>query len=308
MATKSSARMSTLSASVSSSPLVVEVPADMSATVLSDTSVELSWSMVDDPLAFTVAWLEAGGSSWTKVSVAGDLRSYVVSGLRPGTSYAFQMQSQSAWSDPVEAETTGSALAPPTLTVTDILDRNANVNVLTPDLAGQARVVEAQVKDTRTNSPWYSISDVPFNLAPMGPYDASFGLKMLSTGVTYAVRVRVTVAGETSDWTPELRFTTTGTKGGKPGLTVVADSATFSSVKLAWSTSVKSQVRFIRWVRSSSPGSSPFLPQQVGYSNDLSGVFEDVGLSSGADYWYTVEWVRDARTISISNPVAVRTR
>ncbi|MGW3763075.1 fibronectin type III domain-containing protein [Streptomyces sp. NPDC005131] len=307
MAAKSSARMSTLSASVSSGPLVVEAPDALSATVLSDTSVELSWSMVDDPLSFAVWWMEAGGSSWTKVSVAGDLRSYVVSGLRPGTSYAFQMQSQSAWSAPVEAETTGSALAPPTLTVTDILDRNANVNVLT-DLAGQARVIEAQVKDTRTNSPWYSISDVPWNLAPPGPYDASFGLKLLSTGVTYAVRVRVTVGGETSDWTPELRFTTTGTKGGKPGLTVVADSATFSSVKLAWSTAVKSQVRFIRWVRSSSPGSSPFLPQQVGYSNDLSGVFEDVGLSTGADYWYTVEWVRDSRTISISNPVAMRTR
>jgi hypothetical protein len=263
--------------------------------------------MADDPLSFMVAWVESGGSSWTRVSVAGDLRRYVVSGLRPGTSYSFQMQSQSAWSELVVAETTGSALEPPTLVVTDILDRNANVNVLTPALTGQARAVEAQVKDTRTDSPWYSISDVPWNLASMGPYEASFGLKMLSTGVTYAVRARVTFGGETSDWSAEVRFATTGTKGGKPGLSVVAGSAQYSSVKLAWSTSVKATLRVSRWVRSTSPG-SPFLAQQVGYSTDLSGVFEDTGLSSGTDYWYTVEWLRDSRAISVSNPVAVRTR
>ncbi|MET8342494.1 fibronectin type III domain-containing protein [Streptomyces microflavus] len=307
MATKSSAKVAALSADVSESALAVDVPTDVSVNVLSDTSVGLSWSSAEDSLSFMVAWMEAGGSLWSTAPASGGARDYVVSGLRPGTGYTFQVQSQSAWSAPVEAETTGSALEPPTLTVASVLDRYATLNVLTPTLAGRARLVEAQVRDTRTDSPWFSISDVPWNLAPLGPYEGLVGLKGLSTGTTYAVRSRITVDDVVSDWTPELRFTTTGTKGGKPSVSVVADSVTFNSARLAWGTSVKATVRVFRWARSTS-GSSPFLSQQVAYSTDLSGVFEDTGLSSGTDYWYTVEWMRDSRAISVSNPVAVRTR
>lgn len=307
MPARSSTKVAALSAEGKTSPLAVESPADVSASVLSDSSVEVSWSVSEDPLSFMVAWVEAGGSSWTKAAVAGGSRSYVVSGLRPGTSYAFQVQSQSAWSNSVGAETTGSALEAPTLTVSGVLDRNATVNALTPALAGQSRFVEAQAKDTRTDSPWFPVTEVPWNLAPLGIYDSLVGLKGLSTGTTYAVRARVTAGEVTSDWGQELRFTTTGTKGGKPSLTVVADSATYSSVKLAWGTSSKATVRIHRWTRSTS-GGSPFLAQQVGYSTELSGVFEDSGLLAGTDYWYTVEWMRDSRTVSVSNPTTVRTR
>lgn len=307
MTAKSSAKEAALSADASASPLAVEVPANVSATVVSDTSVELAWSAADDPLSFMVAWLEAGGTLWTQAPTPGDSRSWVVSGLRSGTGYSFQVQSQSAWSDLVEAETTGSALEPPMLTVASVLDRNATMHVLTPTLVGQTRLVEAQVKDTRTDSPWYSISDAPWNLAPLGVYDALVGLKGLSTGTTYAARARVTAGEVRSDWGQDMRFTTTGTKGGKPSLNVVADSATYSSVRLSWGTSSKATARLYRWTRSTS-GSSPFLSQQVGYSTELSGTFDDIGLASGTDYWYTVEWVRDSRTVSVSNPVSVRTR
>ncbi|MFC4498488.1 MULTISPECIES: fibronectin type III domain-containing protein [Streptomyces] len=307
MAAKRSATTTTLAATESVSSLAVEVPADVSTEVLSDTSVRVSWSSAQDPLAFVVAWSVTGSGSWPETSVAGDARSLVVAGLRPGTQYTFRVQAESEWSAEASAETTGSALEAPTLTVAGILDRNATVYVLTPALAGQPRLVEAQVKDTRTDSPWYSISDVPWNLSEMGPYDGSFGLKGLSTGAPFAVRARVTAGEVTSEWSAETRFTTTGTKGSKPSVSVVTDSATYSSVKLAWGTSVKATVRIYRWIRSTSPG-SPFLAQQVAYSTDLSGTFEDTGLSSGTDYWYTVEWARDSRTISVSNPAAVRTR
>lgn len=307
MAAKRSAITTTLAAGEGASALAVEVPADVTAEVLSDTSVRVSWSSGQDPLAFVVAWSAADSGSWPETSVAGSARSLVVVGLRPGTQYAFRVQAESEWSTEAAAETTGSALEAPTLAVVGILDRNATVNVLTPTLAGQARDIEAQVKDTRTDSPWYSISDVPWNLSAMGSYDGSFGLKGLSTGATFAVRARVTAGEVTSEWSPETRFTTTGTKGAKPSVSVVADSATYSSVKLAWGTSVKATARIYRWTRSTSPG-SPFLSQQVAYSTDLSGTFEDTGLSSGTDYWYTVEWARDSRTISVSNPAAARTR
>ncbi|MEW1922221.1 fibronectin type III domain-containing protein [Streptomyces sp. NPDC088360] len=299
--------MAALSVQESASTLAAEVPADVSVEVLSNSSARVSWSSVQDPLGFVVAWAVAGTGTWSKLTVPGDVRSLTVAGLRPGTGYTFRVQSESAWSAEAGAETTGSALEPPTLEVTSVLDRNATLNALTPTLLGQARAVEVQVKDTRTDSPWYSISDVPFNVAAMGPYETSFGLKGLSTGTTYAVRCRVTAGDVTSAWSAELRLTTTGTKGGKPSLSVVTDSATYRSVRLVWGTSVKATVRIYRWARSMSPG-SPFLAQQVGYSTDLSGTFEDVGLGSGTDYWYTVEWVRDSRTISVSNPVAVRTR
>lgn len=307
MPARSSTKVAALPAERDASPLAVEAPADVSASVLSDSSVAVSWSASEDPLSFMVAWAEAGGSSWAKAAVAGGSRSHVVSGLRPGTPYAFQVQAQSEWSDSVEAETTGSALEAPTLTVTGVLDRNATVNILTPTLAGQSRLIEVQAKDTRTDSPWFAVTEVPWNLAPLGVYDTLAGLKGLSTGTTYAVRARVTAGAVTSDWGPELRFATTGTKGGKPSLSVVPDSATYSSVRLSWGTSSKATVRVFRWTRSTS-GGSPFLAQQVGYSTELSGVFEDSGLLSATDYWYTVEWMRDSRTVSVSNPVAVRTR
>lgn len=309
MAVKSSAKTATTLAAVQEAGvLAVEAPAGPSAEVLSDTSVRLSWSSVDDPLTFLVAWAPADVvEAWSTATAPGDARSYVVEGLRPGTSYTFRVQTQSTWSTPVEAATTGLALEAPVLTVSDILDRNANITVLTPSLAGRARLVEAQVRDTRQDSPWYAITEVPWNISAMGPYEAGFGLRGLSTGVLYAVRARVTADGMTSDWSQELRFTTTGTKGGKPSISVVPDSATYSSVKLAWGTSVKSIARIFRWTRATSPG-WPFLPQQVMYSTELSGTFTDTGLASGTDYWYTVEWMRDVRTYSVSNPVAARTR
>jgi hypothetical protein len=284
-----------------------EVPAEVSVEVVSDTSVRVSWTSAEDPLGFVVAWSVAGAEAWTERQVSGGARSLVATGLRPGTGYVFRVQSESVWSTEAGAETTGSTLGAPTLLVGDILDRNASVSVLSPFLVSQARVVEAQVRDTRTDSPWYSVSDVPWNLAAVGLYETGFGLKGLSTGTTYAVRARVTAGEVVSEWSPETRFTTTGTRSGKPSLSVVADSATYSSVKLTWGTSLKATVRIHRWVRSTSPG-SPFLSQQVGYSTDLAGTFTDSGLSQGTDYWYTVEWVRDSRTISVSNPVAVRTR
>ncbi|MFJ4686508.1 fibronectin type III domain-containing protein [Streptomyces sp. NPDC088789] len=307
MTAKSSAKTATLAVAEGASALRVEVPADVSTEVLSDTSVRVSWSSIQDPMAFVVAWSVVGSGSWPETSVAGNARSLVAAGLRPGTQYVFRVQAQSEWSPEAGAETTGSALEAPTLAVVGILDRNAAVNVLTPAAAGQARVVEAQVKDTRTDSPWYSICDVPWNLPTMGLYDGSFGLKGLSTGATFAVRARVTANDVTSEWSAETRFTTTGTKGAKPSVSVVADSATYNSVRLAWRTSAKAPVRIFRWFRSTSPG-SPFLPQQVAYSTELSGVFEDSGLTSGTDYWYTVEWARDSRTVSVSNPASVRTR
>ncbi|MGW1180183.1 fibronectin type III domain-containing protein [Streptomyces drozdowiczii] len=307
MAAKSTTKVAASAAMENAVPASVEVPEGVAAEVSSDTAVTVSWACADDPLGFVVAWSVDGADAWSEREVPGNVRSWTVSGLRPGTAYVFRVQCESRWSEQAGAETTGPAVEVPTLVVSDILDRNACVNVLTPSLAGQARLVEAQVRDTRTDSPWYSISDVPWNLAAMGPYDALFGLKSLSTGTTYALRARVTAGGVLSDWCPEVRFATTGTKGGKPSVSVVADSATYSSVRLAWGTSVKSTLRIYRWVRSTSPG-SPFLSQQVAYSTDLSGTFTDAGLSSGTDYWYTVEWMRDTRTISVSNPVAVRTR
>jgi len=97
------------------------IPADLSATPVSNTQISLSWTETADgtsaPAGYYIDESTNGGSSWTQVGTAGagaGASSYPVTGLQPGSTYDFEVDAfnsvgTSAFTNVVSATTTNLA-------------------------------------------------------------------------------------------------------------------------------------------------------------------------------------------------------
>ncbi len=97
------------------------IPANLSATPVSNTQISLSWTETADstsaPAGYYIDESTNGGSTWTQVGTAGasaGASSYPVTGLQPGTTYDFKIEAfnsvgTSAFSNVASATTTNLA-------------------------------------------------------------------------------------------------------------------------------------------------------------------------------------------------------
>ena len=84
-------------------------PTNLTVSLVTVDSVELSWTSESEPVSHRILWSPNGVDSWTEIQT-GPQTSYVVEGLAPNTTYRFRVRAwyastNTAWSEIVAATT-----------------------------------------------------------------------------------------------------------------------------------------------------------------------------------------------------------
>ena len=208
-------------------------PAAPTVTVLSATSLSVSWTAPSDDGGETITgydlqYRETGTTDWTQVDDQTGT-SYTITGLSAGTEYEVQVRAtnslgDSDWSTSGTATTTSTAPDTPTLTVTVRSATSLLASWSEPDDNGETITgYDLQYRETGT-SDWTQVSDQT---------GTSYTITGLSLETEYEVQVRATNSVGDSGWSSSETATTTSTVPYTPDApTVTVRSAT--SLLVSW--------------------------------------------------------------------------
>ena len=208
-------------------------PSAPTVTVLSATSLSVSWSAPSDDGGETITgydlqYRETSTSDWTQVDDETGT-SYTITGLSAGTEYEVQVRAtnslgDSDWSTSGTAKTTSTAPDTPTLSVTVRSATSLLASWSEPDDNGETITgYDLQYRETDT-SDWTQVSDQT---------GTSYTITGLSLETEYEVQVRATNSVGDSGWSSSETATTTSTVPYTPDApTVTVRSAT--SLLVSW--------------------------------------------------------------------------
>ncbi len=198
-------------------------PSGLTATVVSDTAINLSWSDVTGETGYKVEQSTQDNASWGQVTTTSDnVTSLSRTGLTAGTTYYFRVRANnsggdSGYSNEANATTTQSPPATPTgLSATAASSSRINLNW--NDVTG-----ESQYEVVRVGGGWITTPGANTTTA------ADTGLE---PGTAYSYQVR---AGNAAGWSAYSSTVSATTLNVAPGIPVnVAASATGATVTITW--------------------------------------------------------------------------
>ena len=274
---------------------LLQGPAVVSVTVDSPTAVDLTWSDVPGETGFDV--LESVGSSpfaLVDATPAGVTTDHL-SGLLPGTSYTFEVESLNGAAAPSAPTVAGSPSATPTAAPAALVSTGATsttVSLAWADTLGEGGFLVERSTDGTT---W-----APAAVLPAGTLTYTDG--GLTPGTTYSYRVRGLSAADPSVASAPSPVTTGPTATAAPG-NVSATDFSATRIDLAWA-DVTGGAGFT--VLASADGGATFLP--VGATAAHVTHFSATPLVPGVAYQFEVEAVNAAGKFSdASAPVAATT-
>jgi len=172
-------------------------PSNLTASNITNTSVDLSWSGIPNASSYQI-W-----TSVTGVITVGNVTTFNLTGLTEGTTYDWSVRSlcagggSTSWVDGTFT-TTGTACS-------DVLEADFNMNV-----TGITNTSATLNWDAISGSASYQIWTSVTGVVNVGN-STSYSLTGLSEGTTYGWNVRtLCIGGGSSDWASD-QFTTTGT-------------------------------------------------------------------------------------------------
>jgi fibronectin type 3 domain-containing protein len=252
-------------------------PATVSATAISASEIDLSWSDVSSETGYRVERSTDGLTGWTQIAApAQDITAYHDTGLSAATTYYYRVLAVNAngatASDVVSATTLGARPAAPTgLTAT--ATSQTRIDLSWNDTQGESGYsIERSADGT---SGWTAIGTTAQDITSSG--DTS-----VQAATTYYYRVIASAAGGASDPSNVASATTPVDPPATPtGLS--ADAVSGSRIDLAW-TDVTGETGYR--VERSADGVSGWTQLAATAQNTTS--YADTGLDPATTYYYRV--------------------
>jgi fibronectin type 3 domain-containing protein len=277
---------------MSSDTIPPQPPTTLTATAVSETRIDLSWSGATDNLGVTGYQIFRNGSSTPIASVGASPTSYSNTGLTAGTTYSYTVKAVDASGNTSDASPSASATT---------LDTTAP----TPPTS----VTATPVSETQIDLSWSGANDnvgvtgyrifrnggaTP--IATVGASPTTYSNTGLTAGTTYSYTVKaVDASGNVSNASPTATVTTLDTTLPLPPTTVTATAASDSQINLSWSgASDNVGVTGYRIFRNG--GTTPIAT--VGASPTS---YSNTGLSAATAYSYTIKAVDAAGNVSNSS-------
>ena len=219
--------------------MAVGLPTSVSAQVLSDTSVRVSWSVGagDTPTGFTIAYNVLGVRSWKYSHPTSSPDT--ISGLNPGTTYEFRVlartsSSNSGYTSPVRATTTGVGLSVPNHPQTvggRVIDHDSiRVDWLPPSGGGAVATFSIRYRVSGTSA-WTNITGISST-------GSSYQIDGLTPSTTYQVQMRSGNSAGFSSWFPftPVALTTESASSSEPGIptSVMVTVLNHDSIRVTW--------------------------------------------------------------------------
>jgi titin len=281
-------------ASATTNPDAPAAPSSLTATVTSNTEVNLAWTdNSDSENGFTIEIKLASDTSFTEIdSVAANVTSYLSTGLNPNTPYvyrvrAFNITGNSAYSNEANATTDPEPpLAPSGLTATAI--SNTQIDLAWTDNSGNESefLIEFKLSSAATFTP----------LATVGANVTSYSSTGLSGNTAYTYRVRASNATGVSSYSNNASATTLVDPPAAPSsLTATAVSTT--QIDLAWADNSSNEDGFK--IERKAAGDTAFT-QIAAVAADVTS-YSDSGLTGNTQYFYRVRSHRSGSHSAYSN-------
>jgi fibronectin type 3 domain-containing protein len=258
-------------ASATTPPQAPATPSGLSATAVSSTEIQVSWTGVPSETGYVLE-RSSGQSGWTTAQTTTET-SVVDGGLTPRTTYSYRVRAvnsgaSSAPSAAVDATTLAATNPPATPTGLSATSTSTQVQLTWNDVPDE-EAYEVQ----RYAGDWITLDTLAANTVTY--VDA----QDLLPSTTYAYRVIATNGGGSSLPSDVVYVTTLEDPPAAPGNLVVTDTTT-SSVSLAWTAGADATSFDIQ---RSTDGTSWTLA-----GSSASTAFTDSGLASDTTYMYRV--------------------
>ena len=296
-----------LDGAVAPTPIPLKAPSNLSATALSNSSVELKW--IDNSSRETGFEIHRriGSGSWSRIKTIGANRnSFTNTSLSKGTTYHYRIRAKnvdtgelSAYSNEVSVTTLGGSTAQPP---------QAPSSLIATVLSSSS--IELKWKDNSGNESGFQIyrkigSGSWSRIKTVGSNATSFTNTGLSAATLYSYRVRAQNADGTSAYSNEVSAKTPSTSSSStPNAPSSLSAAVLSSssIELRWKDNSSNETGF-KIYRKIGSGSWKWI-KTVG-ANVTS--FKNTSLSAGTLYSYRMRAENSAGNSAYSNEVSAKT-
>ena len=224
--------------SVSASTLAaVNAATGLTASNATPTSVDLSWTLPEQPEGVTVTWVlllqQVADDSRTKITLlATDATSHTVAGLTASTSYSFRIKIQTsggnAVSDAVSADTPVAPKAATGLTASNVTHTTVDLSWTLPE---QSEGVTVSAVEVLQYTRGYGTDDRWPTVATLAADATSYTITELAAGTDHSFRIRLVTSSGNADSTGVTASTLAGPK---PPTELTASNETETTVDLAW--------------------------------------------------------------------------
>ncbi len=285
-------------------------PSGLSATAVSSSQINLSWTdNADNETGFRIERSTTSSSSGFEqmATVDPDVITYSNTGLSASTQYWYRVQAynsadHSSWSNTATATTQAPAASPPAapsgLSATAV--SASQINLTWTNNADNETGFRIERSSTSSTSGFTL-------LATAGASATTYSNTGLNASTQYWYRVQAYNAAGNSSWSNTASATTQAPAASVPaapsGLSATAVSA--SQINLSWTDNANNETGF-RIERSSTSATSGFTQIATPGSNATS--YSNSGLTASTQYWYRVRAYNAAGNSSWSNIATVTTQ
>ena len=258
---------------------VPSAPSGLTATAISGSQINLSWSDVANETGFKIERKTGAGGTYAQIATTGaNVTTYSDTGLTAGTTYFYRVRATNASGDSSYSNETSATTvvsppnAPSGLTAT--ATSSTQINLSWTDVAN-----ETGFKIERKTGVGGTYSQI----ATVGAGIVSYSNTGLTANTNYYYRVRATNAGGDSPYSNEANATTLDTAPAAPsGLTATAISTT--QINLSWTDNASNETGFKIERKTGAGGTYA----QIGTVGANLTTYNDTGLTDGTTYFYRV--------------------
>ena len=286
---------------------VPSAPTGLSATAVSSSQINLSWSDVANETGFKIERKTGSGGTYAQIGTTGaNVTTYSDTGLAAGTTYFYRVRATNASGDSSYSnETSATTVVSPPNAPTGLAataTSSTQINLSWTDVAN-----ETGFKIERKTGAGGTYSQI----ATVGAGIVSYSNTGLTANTNYYYRVRATNAGGDSPYSNEANATTLDTAPAAPsGLTATAISTT--QINLSWTDNASNETGFKVERKTGTGGTYA----QIGTVGANVTTYNDTGLTSGTTYFYRVRatnavgdsaYSNESNTTTFTNPPSAPT-
>ncbi len=255
-------------------------PSGLSATSISSTQINLSWTdNATNETGFKIERKTGSGGTYAQIATTGaGVTIYSDTGLTAGTTYFYRVRATNAVGDSaysVEASATTGTVPPDTPTgLTATATSSSQINLSWTDVA-----TETGFKIERKTGVGGTYSQI----ATVGAGIVTYSNTGLTANTTYYYRIRATNAGGDSPYSSEANATTLDVAPAAPsGLSATSISST--QINLSWTDNATNETGFKIERKTGSGGTYA----QIATTGADVTTYSDTGLTEGTTYFYRV--------------------
>jgi transcriptional regulator CtsR len=278
-----------------------EVPANLSATAVSSTTIYLTWTYQSaNQTGFQIERKTgAGGTYALIVTVASNATTYIDTGRTEGTTYFYRVRAvvgtgnYSAYSNEASATTSSSLPAAP-VNLSAAAVSPSQINLSWTDQSGNETGFQIERKTGAGGT--YAL------IVTKAANSTTYSDSGVAEGTAYFYRVRAANGAGNSAYSNEASATTSASLPAAP-VNLSAAAASVSQINLSWTDQSLNETGFQVERKTGAGGTYALIGMRP--ANDTS--YSDSGLVEGTPYFYRVRAVNGAGNSAYSNEASATT-